>query len=44
MTPVECERLQGFPSGWTDIGDWTDRKARNTNTLTAQDTRLWATP
>lgn len=44
LTPVECERLQGFPSGWTDIGDWTDRKARNTNTLTAQDTRLWATP
>lgn len=21
LTPVECERLQGFPSGWTDIGD-----------------------
>lgn len=22
MTPLECERLQGFPDGWTDIGDW----------------------
>jgi DNA (cytosine-5)-methyltransferase 1 len=21
LTPVECERLQGFPDGWTDIGD-----------------------
>ena len=19
LMPVECERLQGFPSGWTDI-------------------------
>ena len=19
LTPVECERLQGFPSGWTDV-------------------------
>lgn len=27
-TPVECERLQGFPSGWTDIGDWTDSKGK----------------
>jgi len=22
------ERLQGFPSGWTDIGDWTDSKGK----------------
>ena len=21
LTPLECERLQGFPDGWTDIGD-----------------------
>lgn len=21
LTPVECERLQGFPDGWTDVGD-----------------------
>ena len=21
LTPVECERLQGFPDGWTDLGD-----------------------
>jgi len=20
LTPLECERLQGFPDGWTDIG------------------------
>lgn len=28
LTPTECERLQGFPDGWTDIGDWTDSKGR----------------
>lgn len=28
LTPVECERLQGFPSGYTDIGDWTDSKGK----------------
>lgn len=26
LTPMECERLQGFPDGWTDIGEWTDGK------------------
>ena len=24
LTPLECERLQGFPDGWTDLGAWTD--------------------
>lgn len=28
LTPLECERLQGYPDGWTDIGDWTDDKGR----------------
>lgn len=30
LTPMECERLQGFPDGWTDIGDWvkTDKRGR----------------
>lgn len=28
LTPTECERLQGFPDGWTDIGDWTDIKGK----------------
>lgn len=28
LTPVECERLQGYPDGWTDIGDWTDSKGK----------------
>ena len=28
LTPLECERLQGFPSGWTDIGAWTDSKGK----------------
>lgn len=28
LTPLECERLQGFPAGWTDIGAWTDSKGK----------------
>lgn len=28
LTPMECERLQGYPDHWTDIGDWTDSKGR----------------
>ncbi len=30
LTPMEYERLQGFPDGWTDIGDWvkTDKRGR----------------
>ena len=28
LTPLECERLQGYPDGWTDIGEWTDIKGR----------------
>ena len=28
LTPTECERLQGFPDGWTDIGEWIDSKGK----------------
>mgnify|MGYP004433239141 CR=1 FL=1 len=28
LTPVECERLQGYPDGWTDIGEWIDTKGK----------------
>lgn len=28
LTPTECERLQGYPDGWTDIGDWIDSKGK----------------
>lgn len=28
LTPTECERLQGFPDGWTDIGEWNDSKGK----------------
>lgn len=27
LTPLECERLQGFPDGWTDI-EWCDSKGK----------------
>ncbi len=32
LTPLECERLQGFPDGWTDIGEWTDTKGKKHQT------------
>lgn len=28
LTPMECERLQGFPDHWTDIGEWCDSKGK----------------
>ena len=28
LTPLECERLQGFPDGWTDLGEWTDANGK----------------
>lgn len=28
LTPTECERLQGYPDGWTDIGEWADTKGK----------------
>lgn len=32
LTPLECERLQGFPDYWTDIGDWVDSKGKKRKT------------
>ena len=29
LTPLECERLQGFPDGWTDIPDASDSARYN---------------
>jgi len=28
LTPLECERLQGFPDGWTDIGEYVDSNGK----------------
>jgi len=28
LTPLECERLQGFPDNWTDIGPWEDENGK----------------
>lgn len=28
LTPTECERLQGYPDGWTDLGEWIDSKGK----------------
>ena len=32
LTQLECERLQGFPDGWTDIGDYTDSTGKKRKT------------
>ena len=32
LTPLECERLQGFPDGWTDIGEWVDSNGKTRQT------------
>lgn len=32
LTPLECERLQGFPDGWTDIGEWVGSKGKKRQT------------
>lgn len=28
LTELECTRLQGYPDGWVDIGEWTDSKGK----------------
>ena len=35
LTPLECERLQGFPDGWTDIGDYINSKGKKCKTSDA---------
>ena len=32
LTPLECERLQGFPDGWTDIDDYIDTNGKKRKT------------
>lgn len=44
LTPLECERLQGYPDGWTDIGDWTktDKKGKSRMVSSADSLRYKA--
>lgn len=35
LTPLECERLQGYPDGWTDIGEWVDSNGKKRKTSDA---------
>lgn len=32
LTPLECERLQGYPDHYTDIGEWVDSKGKKRQT------------
>lgn len=32
LTPLECERLQGYPDGWTDIGGYVDSSGKKRKT------------
>lgn len=40
LTPVECERLQGFPDNWSDIGEWTDDNGKRHKTADSGRYRL----
>ena len=35
LTPLECDRLQGYPDNWTEIGVWTDTKGKTHETSDA---------
>lgn len=35
LTPEEAERLQGFPTGYTDIGEWEDENGKKHQTSDA---------
>lgn len=35
LTPLECERLQGYPDRWTDIGEWRDSNGKKRQTSDA---------
>ena len=35
LTPLECERLQGYPDGWTDIGEYIDTNGKKRQTSDA---------
>lgn len=35
-TPMECERLQGYEDGWTDIGDYKDSNGKIQHTADAK--------
>ena len=35
LTPLECERLQGYPDGWTDIGEYIDSTGKKRQTSDA---------
>ena len=32
LTPKECERLQGYCDGWTDLGEWADSNGKKRQT------------
>ena len=36
LTPLEAERLQGFPDNWTNIGDWVDSTGKKRKTVDSQ--------
>ena len=36
LTPLECERLQGYPDYWTDIGEYINSKGKKKKTSDAE--------
>lgn len=42
LTPIECERLQGFPDNWTKYGMFEERPTRKDLLLREKNPELWA--
>lgn len=36
LSPLEVERLQGYPDGWSDIGDWVDSRGHRRKSSDSQ--------
>ena len=41
LTPLECERLQGFPDGWTDTGQSDTQRYRQLGNAVAVPVAEW---
>lgn len=41
LTPLECERLQGYPDGWTCIGEWDGSKGEHPQWMWDTKYRTW---
>lgn len=41
LMPIECSRLQGYPDGWVDIGEWVDSRGKKHKDVDSQKFRAF---